>query len=242
MPKLWIGLLSTAMMDSASCLATIVLKSCRRAAHAGSSLFLFFIIKLHLSHISVSLQIRTHNHVMKTHRNLELLDHGFGNMAHSLSLWLTLYFNSDSWSFMPLCPSLSFLYGELTDKETCEKVRQTFENYEMNSFEILMYKKNRELPIWNHLKEFKLIFIKELKNMLILQGCQCGSSSKLLPSETNRTKLYSSSAPSVISLHSSSLLKMTHLKVWSDSFPISQNISLGVNCIRKVKAVLCVWF
>uniref|UniRef100_A0A667XDA4 Potassium voltage-gated channel, subfamily H (eag-related), member 1b n=1 Tax=Myripristis murdjan TaxID=586833 RepID=A0A667XDA4_9TELE len=38
----------------------------------------------------------------------------------------------------------SFMYGELTDKETSEKVRQTFENYEMNSFEILMYKKNRE--------------------------------------------------------------------------------------------------
>uniref|UniRef100_A0A3B4GPY7 Potassium voltage-gated channel subfamily H member 1-like n=1 Tax=Pundamilia nyererei TaxID=303518 RepID=A0A3B4GPY7_9CICH len=38
----------------------------------------------------------------------------------------------------------SFMYGELTDKEMSEKVRQTFENYEMNSFEILMYKKNRE--------------------------------------------------------------------------------------------------
>ncbi|KAJ8250499.1 hypothetical protein COCON_G00224210 [Conger conger] len=37
----------------------------------------------------------------------------------------------------------SFMYGELTDKETSEKVRLTFENYEMNSFEILMYKKNR---------------------------------------------------------------------------------------------------
>lgn len=36
----------------------------------------------------------------------------------------------------------SFMYGELTDKDTTEKVRQTFENYEMNSFEILMYKKN----------------------------------------------------------------------------------------------------
>lgn len=84
---------------------------------------------------------------MKTHRNLKLLEHGFDIMAHSLSLWLTQYFNRDSWLFTPLCPSLSFLYGELTDKETCEKVRQTFENYEMNSFEILMYKKNRELPI-----------------------------------------------------------------------------------------------
>lgn len=38
----------------------------------------------------------------------------------------------------------SFMYGELTDKEMSEKVRQTFESYEMNSFEILMYKKNRE--------------------------------------------------------------------------------------------------
>lgn len=41
-------------------------------------------------------------------------------------------------------PSCSFMYGELTDKDMAEKVRQTFENYEMNSFEILMYKKNRE--------------------------------------------------------------------------------------------------
>lgn len=36
----------------------------------------------------------------------------------------------------------SFMYGELTDKDTTENVRLTFENYEMNSFEILMYKKN----------------------------------------------------------------------------------------------------
>uniref|UniRef100_A0A8C7VYD0 Cyclic nucleotide-binding domain-containing protein n=1 Tax=Oncorhynchus mykiss TaxID=8022 RepID=A0A8C7VYD0_ONCMY len=36
----------------------------------------------------------------------------------------------------------SFMYGELTDKDTSQKVRLTFENYEMNSFEILMYKKN----------------------------------------------------------------------------------------------------
>lgn len=46
-------------------------------------------------------------------------------------------------SFSPLCFP-SFMYGELTDKDTSEKVRLTFENYEMNSFEILMYKKNRE--------------------------------------------------------------------------------------------------
>ena len=41
----------------------------------------------------------------------------------------------------------SFMYGELTDKDTSEKVRLTFENYEMNSFEILMYKKNRKCHV-----------------------------------------------------------------------------------------------
>ncbi|XP_075947725.1 voltage-gated delayed rectifier potassium channel KCNH1 isoform X1 [Anarhichas minor] len=45
----------------------------------------------------------------------------------------------------------SFMYGELTDKDMTEKVRQTFENYEMNSFEILMYKKNR-MPVWFFVK------------------------------------------------------------------------------------------
>ncbi|XP_062282789.1 potassium voltage-gated channel subfamily H member 1-like [Scomber scombrus] len=44
-----------------------------------------------------------------------------------------------------------FMYGELTDKEMTEKVRLTFENYEMNSFEILMYKKNR-MPVWFFVK------------------------------------------------------------------------------------------
>ncbi|XP_029608241.1 potassium voltage-gated channel subfamily H member 1 isoform X5 [Salmo trutta] len=45
----------------------------------------------------------------------------------------------------------SFMYGELTDKDTSQKVRLTFENYEMNSFEILMYKKNRT-PVWFFVK------------------------------------------------------------------------------------------
>ncbi|XP_070577812.1 voltage-gated delayed rectifier potassium channel KCNH1-like isoform X2 [Ptychodera flava] len=41
----------------------------------------------------------------------------------------------------------SFMYGELTDKETIKKVRSAFENYEMVQVEILMYKKNRT-PLW----------------------------------------------------------------------------------------------
>lgn len=38
----------------------------------------------------------------------------------------------------------SFMYGELTDKKTIDKVRQTFDNYESNCFEVLLYKKNSE--------------------------------------------------------------------------------------------------
>ncbi|XP_078727901.1 voltage-gated delayed rectifier potassium channel KCNH1-like [Lampetra fluviatilis] len=45
----------------------------------------------------------------------------------------------------------SFMYGDLTDKETAEKVKQTFENYESCSFEILMYKKNRT-PLWFYMQ------------------------------------------------------------------------------------------
>lgn len=36
------------------------------------------------------------------------------------------------------------MHGELTDEETSTKVQQTFHNYDTNSFEILMYKKNSE--------------------------------------------------------------------------------------------------
>lgn len=36
------------------------------------------------------------------------------------------------------------MYGELTDKKTIEKVRQTFDNYESDCFEVLLYRKNSE--------------------------------------------------------------------------------------------------
>ncbi|XP_036405720.1 potassium voltage-gated channel subfamily H member 5-like isoform X2 [Megalops cyprinoides] len=45
----------------------------------------------------------------------------------------------------------SFMYGELTDKKTIEKVRQTFDNYESNCFEVLLYKKNRT-PVWLYMQ------------------------------------------------------------------------------------------
>lgn len=40
--------------------------------------------------------------------------------------------------------SFSFMYGELTDKKTIDKVRETFDNYESNCFEVLLYRKNSE--------------------------------------------------------------------------------------------------
>ncbi|KAG9481271.1 hypothetical protein GDO78_010482 [Eleutherodactylus coqui] len=45
----------------------------------------------------------------------------------------------------------SFMYGELTDKKTIEKIRQTFDNYESNCFEVLLYKKSRT-PVWFYMQ------------------------------------------------------------------------------------------
>uniref|UniRef100_A0A8B9KU97 Potassium voltage-gated channel subfamily H member 5 n=1 Tax=Astyanax mexicanus TaxID=7994 RepID=A0A8B9KU97_ASTMX len=45
----------------------------------------------------------------------------------------------------------SFMYGELTDRKTIDKVRQTFDNYESNCFEVLLYKKNRT-PVWLYMQ------------------------------------------------------------------------------------------
>ncbi|XP_078464479.1 voltage-gated delayed rectifier potassium channel KCNH1-like [Lampetra planeri] len=45
----------------------------------------------------------------------------------------------------------SFMYGDLTDRGTIESVRRSFENHETNSFEILMYRKNRT-PVWLHMQ------------------------------------------------------------------------------------------
>ncbi|RMC12434.1 hypothetical protein DUI87_09949 [Hirundo rustica rustica] len=62
----------------------------------------------------------------------------------------------------------SFMYGELTDKDTIDKVRQTFENYEMNSFEILMYKKN------------KVLYRLDLQNACQNAGLAVGDTDKML--------------------------------------------------------------
>ncbi|XP_047429096.1 potassium voltage-gated channel subfamily H member 5-like [Mugil cephalus] len=45
----------------------------------------------------------------------------------------------------------NFMYGDLTDKNTIDKIRQTFDNYESNFYEVLLYTKNRT-PIWLYMQ------------------------------------------------------------------------------------------
>ncbi|XP_010776011.1 potassium voltage-gated channel subfamily H member 5 [Notothenia coriiceps] len=47
--------------------------------------------------------------------------------------------------------SCNFMYGDLTDKNTIDKIRQTFDNYESQFYEVLLYTKNR-LPIWLYMQ------------------------------------------------------------------------------------------
>ncbi|XP_019911602.1 potassium voltage-gated channel subfamily H member 5 isoform X2 [Esox lucius] len=43
------------------------------------------------------------------------------------------------------------MYGDLTDKSTINEIRQAFDNYESQCFEVLLYKKNRT-PIWLYMQ------------------------------------------------------------------------------------------
>uniref|UniRef100_A0A087XL90 Potassium voltage-gated channel, subfamily H (eag-related), member 5a n=1 Tax=Poecilia formosa TaxID=48698 RepID=A0A087XL90_POEFO len=45
----------------------------------------------------------------------------------------------------------NFMYGDLTDKKTIDKIRQTFDSHESNFHEVLLYTKNRT-PIWLYMQ------------------------------------------------------------------------------------------
>ncbi|KAM3860954.1 voltage-gated delayed rectifier potassium channel KCNH5-like [Diretmus argenteus] len=45
----------------------------------------------------------------------------------------------------------NFMYGDLTDKKTIDKIRHTFDNYESKFFDVLLYTKNRT-PIWLYMQ------------------------------------------------------------------------------------------
>ncbi|XP_029966653.1 potassium voltage-gated channel subfamily H member 5-like [Salarias fasciatus] len=45
----------------------------------------------------------------------------------------------------------NFMYGDLTDKNTIDSIKQTFHSYESNFYEVLLYTKNRT-PIWLYMQ------------------------------------------------------------------------------------------
>lgn len=50
-----------------------------------------------------------------------------------------------------LCPAAfySFMYGDLTDKKMIDKIRKTFNNYESQFYEVLLYTKNSERTFYS---------------------------------------------------------------------------------------------
>lgn len=50
-------------------------------------------------------------------------------------------------TFLPDDYFCSFMYGDLTDKMTIDKIRQTFDNYESSFVEVLLYTKTSESQI-----------------------------------------------------------------------------------------------
>ena len=65
---------------------------------------------------------------------------------------------------------VSFMYGELTDKNTIEALNQALDNHLQDQFEILLYKKNRKhlLP---STKMNEIIDLQEFK--VTDQGTKC---------------------------------------------------------------------
>ncbi|XP_067097897.1 potassium voltage-gated channel subfamily H member 5-like [Osmerus mordax] len=61
----------------------------------------------------------------------------------------------------------NFMYGEHTEKKTMDKVRQAFDNYESNCFEVLLYKKNKT-PIWLYMQ---VAPIRNESNKVVLFLC-----------------------------------------------------------------------
>uniref|UniRef100_A0A8C3AGK7 Potassium voltage-gated channel subfamily H member 5 n=1 Tax=Cyclopterus lumpus TaxID=8103 RepID=A0A8C3AGK7_CYCLU len=63
--------------------------------------------------------------------------------------------------------SCNFMYGDLTDKNTIDNIRQTFNNYESHFYEVLLYTKNRT-PIWLYMQ---VAPIRNENNKVVLFLC-----------------------------------------------------------------------
>lgn len=111
----------------------------------------------------------------------------------------------------------SFMYGDLTDRKTIEKIRQTFDSHESNFHEVLLYAKNSEyhnalFQNNTNVKDlayllkplFHLLCIKQLVMFCFQQEHPYGFTCRSLPSETKTTRWCFSSAPSETSRYSNS--------------------------------------
>ncbi|XP_021258793.1 potassium voltage-gated channel subfamily H member 5 isoform X1 [Numida meleagris] len=134
----------------------------------------------------------------------------------------------------------SFMYGELTDKKTIEKVRQTFDNYESNCFEILLYKKNRT-PVWFYMQiapirnehEKVVLFLCTFKDITLFKQ----------PIEDDSTKGWTKFARLTRALTNSrsvlqQLTPMNKAEVVHKHSRLAEvaNISLTVQMVQQVKA------
>ncbi|XP_077443161.1 voltage-gated delayed rectifier potassium channel KCNH5-like isoform X3 [Stigmatopora argus] len=61
----------------------------------------------------------------------------------------------------------NFMYGDLTERSTTDNIRQTFDNYESNFYEVLLYTKNRT-PIWLYMQ---VAPIRNENNKVVLFLC-----------------------------------------------------------------------
>lgn len=97
----------------------------------------------------------------------------------------------------------SFMYGDLTDKKTIDKIRQNFNNYESNFYEVLLYTKSRESED-AHVSLGPLATGARSAAVCFLQEPPSGSTCRSLPSGMKTTRWSCSSAPSETSRSSSS--------------------------------------
>lgn len=111
----------------------------------------------------------------------------------------------------------SFMYGDLTDKKTIDKIRRTFDNYESQFYEVLLYTKNSECRCSLKINSrwwWVLLFWHSCSDCkCLLQGHRYGFTCRWPLLKMKTTRWCFSSAPSETSHFSNSPLKMKQQKV-----------------------------
>lgn len=202
----WSGRWCTATMDSASCPATTEPRSCTGAARASRPRPRFSLRSMH--------EERKDGRMMERGRL-----HPRERCCRS---W------QETKASVPLS---SFMYGDLTDESTIDNIRLTFDSYEPNFYEVLLYTKNskaRRPPppsIMTHTETHAphcvcvcaCVWRKERPS-----GCTC----RWRPSATRTTRWCFSSAPSGTSRSSSSPSRTKAREVgprWINKYDVSSD-------------------